>query len=85
MKSSFSDIPGPNEYVTTTSLQHTLFLKGQGSNFLGNNGFYNQHDQHHTSKPQQDPDLSEFFRPGGQTQIFTWGGDDNQQGWNASE
>ncbi|XP_026313485.1 serine protease gd-like isoform X2 [Hyposmocoma kahamanoa] len=79
------DIPGPNQYVTTTSLQHTLFLKGQGSNFLGNNGYYNHYDQPY-SKPYDDPDLSGYYRPNGingQTQIYTYGGDENQQGWNS--
>ncbi|XP_026313491.1 serine protease gd-like [Hyposmocoma kahamanoa] len=80
------DIPTSTEYVTTISLQHTLFHKGQeGSNFHVDNSLNNKYEQPQTSKPQLNFDLSEFFNldgNNGQTQIYTFGGDGNPQGWN---
>ncbi|KAJ2940195.1 hypothetical protein O0L34_g11761 [Tuta absoluta] len=70
-----SDIPGPNQYVATTSLQHTLFLKG------GSDPGYFQYPQPE-AKPETDFD---FFNndDGHQTQIFTFNNDGNRDGtWN---
>ncbi|XP_049879487.1 serine protease gd-like isoform X2 [Pectinophora gossypiella] len=71
------DLAGPNQYVTMTSLQHTLFLKGGGGP-----GFF-QYPQT-AQKPQPDLDQDFFQQNDGDTQIFTFGDEGNRQGsWNS--
>ncbi|KAI5633125.1 trypsin domain-containing protein [Phthorimaea operculella] len=69
------DIPGPNQYVATTSLQHTLFLKGSDQGFF-------QYPQPE-AKPESDFDFFNNNDDEPQTQIFTFNNDGNRDGtWN---
>lgn len=61
ISSSSTDIPAPNQYVTTISLDHMLFLKpGSSPGFLNN--YY---------EPAPSPDPMDFFGPFGDNTLTT--------------
>ncbi|XP_075983751.1 serine protease gd-like isoform X2 [Anticarsia gemmatalis] len=64
------DVPRPNQYVTTLSLQHTSFLQGGAAP-----AFY---PQHHSP----DPVLNFVGQFGDDAQVFTYNNIDNNNSWN---
>nr|XP_053617724.1 serine protease gd-like [Plodia interpunctella] len=68
-----ADVPAPNQYVSTISLQSMLFLRQSPGSV---NGIFDQFPQ---DSPKPNP-LYEFVGPGGEnTQIFTFDIDDRQE------
>lgn len=75
-----SDIPQPNLYVTTISLQHTLSLRG------GRPGINNNINQFQPAVPKpQDPSFNVIgSSPNSNTQVYTFNVDNDRTGtWNA--
>ncbi|XP_060806597.1 CLIP domain-containing serine protease B9 isoform X4 [Amyelois transitella] len=72
-----AEVPGPNQYVSTISLQHMLFLRQTGSV----NGIFEQFPQ---ENPKPSP-VYEFVGTGGEnTQIFTFETDNREGTWTSN-
>ncbi|KAM3964050.1 serine protease gd [Aphomia sociella] len=69
------DVPGPNQYVSTISLRHSLFLQPGSGSFV--------YQINPESKPNSVYDFGSSQEDG--TQVFTFDGSDNRQGsWNSN-